>query len=95
MAILEYSKPFRSVNYMRIVAFSPNSLRAFFYHEIISIRYCTTMKSSPLITSIQEVCLSFRTLLRRLEVMISFVSAIGRNSYKIATSAATYVMVTL
>ena len=48
VATLEHLGLFRSVNYMRIVAFSPGLLKAFFYGETISIRYSTTVKSLSL-----------------------------------------------
>ncbi len=47
VANLEHLEPFQPINYIRIVAFSPNSLRAFFYGETISIRYSTTIKPLP------------------------------------------------
>ena len=50
VAALNHSKPFGPVKYIRSVAFSPDSLRAFFYGETISIRYSTTMKSLFLTT---------------------------------------------
>jgi len=37
------------MDYIRIVAFSPDSLRAFFCSETISFRYSTTIKLLPLI----------------------------------------------
>ena len=49
IATLEHLEPFQSINYIRIVVFSPDSLRAFFYSETISIRYSITMKSFPLV----------------------------------------------
>ena len=54
VATLEHSNPFQPVNYIRIVAFSPGSLKAFFYDETMSIRYSTTMKSSTLLVHIKE-----------------------------------------
>lgn len=36
---------FRSVNYIRVIAFSPYTLRVFFYDKMISLLYSTTVKS--------------------------------------------------
>lgn len=47
MANLEHLESFQPINYIRIVAFSPNSLKAFFYDETIFIRYSITIKPLP------------------------------------------------
>ena len=47
VATLQYWEPFRSVNYIRIVASLPNALKAFFYGETISLLYHTTMMTLP------------------------------------------------
>ena len=53
LATSDYLEPFRHKNYIRIIAFLPNSLRVFFRGEIISIRYSTTIKSLLLIIQMQ------------------------------------------
>lgn len=78
MATLEHLEPVRPVNYICIITISSDLLRVFFYGKTFSIRYSTAIKSSPLTISIQEIRLGLRTLVRRLEAMISFVPAIGR-----------------
>ena len=50
VATLDYKIPFGRVNYIRIVAFSPDSLRDLLYGETISIRYSTTIHSLSLVT---------------------------------------------
>ena len=48
VATLACLEPLLPLHYMRIVAFSPDSLGAFFYGETFSIRCNTTMKYSSL-----------------------------------------------
>ena len=43
VATVDYLKPFRLENYVRVVAFSPDSIRAFFYSGTISLLYSTKM----------------------------------------------------
>lgn len=50
---------------MRIVAFSPGLLKAFFYGETIPIRYSTIIKSLSLTIYMQNSYTSFGVLLRR------------------------------
>ena len=52
VATMDYLKPFGPVNYIRNVAFSPDSLRAFFSSEIISIHCSTTIKFLLLVAQI-------------------------------------------
>ena len=77
IATLEHLEPVRPVNYICIVAFSLDSLRAFFSGETLLTRYSTTVKSPPLAIHIQKSCTSPRTFPQRLEVIISFVPAIA------------------
>ena len=64
VATLDHSQPFGPVNYIRIVAFSPDSLRAFFYGETISIRYSTTMRSLSFAIYMRASYSSLRVLLQ-------------------------------
>ena len=52
VATLEHLELFRPANYIYIIAISSDLLRVFFYSKIFSIRYSTTIKSSPLTISI-------------------------------------------
>ena len=63
VATLDHSKPIEPVNYIRIAASSPNSLRVFFYGETIFIRYSTTMISFSFATYMKASCSSLRVLL--------------------------------
>ena len=64
VATLDYLEPFGPVNYIRIVASLPDSLRAFFHGETIFIRYSTTMISLSLATHIEASRSSLRVLLQ-------------------------------
>ena len=59
---LDYLEPFGPISYIRIVAFSLDPLRAFFYGETISIRFSTTMKSLLLAVHMKASYSSLRTL---------------------------------
>ena len=63
VATCEHLEPFQTINYIRIVALSPHSLRAFIHGETISIRYSLTMKPLPLTLQIQESYPSLRAVL--------------------------------
>ena len=59
-----YLEPLGPVNYIRIVAFSPNSLRAFFHGETIFIHYSTTITSLSLATHMETFYSSLTVLLQ-------------------------------
>ena len=48
----EHLKPFQPINYVRVIAFSPDSLRAIFYDKIISLPYSAIIKSLSLVSYI-------------------------------------------
>ena len=50
LATLDYLEPVKPEKYVRVVAFSPDSLRTFFYRETVSICCSSTIKSSSLVT---------------------------------------------
>ena len=77
LATLDYLKPFGLVNYIRIVAFSPDSRRVFLYGDTVSIRCSTTMKSLPLTIHIQKSNPSRRVLIQYQEVIISFAPVVA------------------
>ena len=92
VAALEHLEPFGPVNYGRIVAFSPGSLRVFVYGETISIRYSITMKSLP------HTIYIYNGLIRALEPCYddrkssSALCLLSRaNSYEVATPVGTSV----
>ena len=58
VATLDHSKPIEPVNYIRIAASSPNSLRVFFHGETIFIRCSTTMVSFLFATYMEASCSS-------------------------------------
>ena len=76
IATLQYSRPFISINYARIVAFAPCSQRASFWGVTMSLHYSTTIKLLPLTKLITGSYPSLRTSLRCWEVIISLVSTI-------------------
>ena len=61
-ATLETLNPFQFVNYIHIIDFSSNLLKAFFYSGIISIRYSMILKSLLFTMYLQGSYLSLRIL---------------------------------
>lgn len=64
MATLKHLELFRPINYIHIVAFLLNPLKAFVYGETISILYSAIIKSLPLSIYVQRSHPSPRTLVR-------------------------------
>ena len=73
MATFDYLKFFIFTDYVRIVAFAPDSQRASFYSRMLSPRYSTTVGLIPFHTTYKYLYLSLRDLQRYWEIIISFV----------------------
>lgn len=78
IATPKHLEPFLPKNYIRIVAFTPNLHRAFFYSRIDFLPYSTTVKLLPLLILIIGSYSSLRISLRWMEVIASLVSAVAR-----------------
>ena len=61
VATVDYLRPFRLVDYVLVIAFSPGSLRTFFYDKIISLLYSITIKSLLLLIFIRRSFPSLKT----------------------------------
>ena len=64
LATLDYLERFEPKDYVRIVAFSPDLPRAFFYGETISIDYSTPVKSLSLAIHMKASKSSLKVLLQ-------------------------------